>query len=169
MPDTKTYISKIKLANGTTVYVKDADGRANLTTLLGKHALESLGAAAWKAVATEISGEGLVDASVVKSYVDSQVGQIHSFDVVIDAEGGATGPSVAASKDTMYKIYMVADAQASAGTYIEWITIRSGAESAYTYTWEKIGSTKTDLSGYISNTITIAGIRLNKDISVSEL
>lgn len=169
MPDTKTYISKIKLANGTTVYVKDADGRANLTTLLGKHTLESLGAAAWKAVATEISGEGLVDASVVKSYVDSQVGQIHSFDVVIDAEGGATGPSVAASKDTMYKIYMVADAQASAGTYIEWITIRSGAEGTYTYAWEKIGSTKTDLSGYISNTITIAGIRLNKDISVSEL
>lgn len=169
MPDTKNYISKIKLANGTTVYVKDADGRANLTTLLGKHALESLGAAAWKAVATEISGEGLVDASVVKSYVDSQVGQIHSFDVVIDADGGATGPSVAASKDTMYKIYMVADAQASAGTYIEWITIRSGAESVYTYAWEKIGSTKTDLSGYISNTITIAGIRLNKDISVSEL
>lgn len=169
MPDTKTYISKIKLANGTTVYVKDADGRANLTTLLGKHALESLGAAAWKAVATEISGEGLVDASVVKSYVDSQVGQIHSFDVVIDTDGGATGPSVAASKDTMYKIYMVADAQASAGTYIEWITIRSGAEGAYTYAWEKIGSTKTDLSGYISNTITIAGIRLNKDISVSEL
>ena len=169
MPDTKTYISKIKLANGTTVYVKDADGRANLTTLLGKHALESLGAAAWKAVATEISGEGLVDASVVKSYVDSQVGQIHSFDVVIDADGGATGPSVTASKDTMYKIYMVADAQASAGTYIEWITIRSGTEDAYTYAWEKIGSTKTDLSGYISNTITIAGIRLNKDISVSEL
>lgn len=169
MTDIKTYISKIKLANGTTVYVKDANGRANLTTLLGKHALESLGAAAWKAVATEISGEGLVDASVVKSYVDSQVGQIHSFDVVIDADGGATGPSVAASKDTMYKIYMVADAQASAGTYIEWITIRSGAEGAYTYAWEKIGSTKTDLSGYISNTITIAGIRLNKDISVSEL
>lgn len=169
MPDTKTYISKIKLANGTTVYVKDTDSRANLTTLLGGHALEALGAAAWKAVATEISGEGLVDASVVKSYVDSQVGQIHSFDVVIDADGGATGPSVAASKDTMYKIYMVADAQASAGTYIEWITIRSGAEDAYTYTWEKIGSTKTDLSGYISNTITIAGIRLNKDISVSEL
>lgn len=169
MPDTKTYISKIKLANGTTVYVKDADGRANLTTLLGDHALEALGAAAWKAVAANISGEGLVDASIVKAYVDSQVGQIHSFDVVIDADGGATGPSVAASKDTMYKIYMVADTQASAGTYIEWITIRSGTENAYTYAWEKIGSTKTDLSGYISNTITIAGIRLNKDISASEL
>lgn len=169
MPDITKYISKIKLADGSVVGIKDAVIQGNLKTLLGDHTLEALGAAAWKAVAENISGEGLVDASVVKAYVDSQVGQIHSFDVVIDADGTATGPSVAASKDTMYKIYMVADVQASAGTYIEWITIRSGAEGAYTYAWEKIGSTKTDLSGYVSNTITIASIRLNKDISVSEL
>lgn len=154
---------------GVDYNLKDAAATAKLETLLGKQTIQELGAAAWKAVAANISGEGLVDASVVKAYVDSQVGQIHSFDVVIDADGTAAGPSVAASKDTMYKIYMVADAQASAGTYIEWITIRSGAEDAYTYAWEKIGSTKTDLSGYVSNTITIAGLRLNKDISVSEL
>lgn len=169
MPDTKTYISKIKLANGTTVYVKDADGRANLTTLLGGHALEGLGAAAWKAVAANISGEGLVDASVVKAYVDSQVGQIHSFDVVIDADGGATGPSVAASADTMYKIYMVPDVNASAGAYIEWITIRSSVEDTYTYAWEKIGSTKTDLTGYVSKDTTIATIKLDHNITVTEL
>lgn len=169
MPDTKTYISKIKLANGTTVYIKDADGRANLTTLLGGHTLEALGAAAWKAVAANISGEGLVDASVVKAYVDSQVGQVHSFDVVIDADGGATGPSVAASADTMYKIYMVPDGNASAGAYIEWITIRSGAEGAYNYAWEKIGSTKTDLTGYVSKDTTIATIKLDHNITVAEL
>ena len=154
---------------GVDYNLKDAAATAKLETLLGKQTIQELGAAAWKAVAANISGEGLVDASVVKAYVDSQVGQIHSFDVVIDADGTAAGPSVAASKDTMYKIYMVADAQASAGTYVEWITIRSGAENAYTYAWEKIGSTKTDLNGYVSNTITIAGIRLNKDVSVSEL
>lgn len=162
-------ISKIKLANGTTIDIKDAQGRADMTTILGGHALEALGAAAWKAVAANISDTGLIDAATVKSYVDSQVGQIHSFDVVIDADGTAGGPSVVASADTMYKIYMVADAQASAGTYIEWITIRSGAEGSYTYAWEKIGSTKTDLSGYVSNTVTIAGIQLNKDISVADL
>lgn len=162
-------ISKIKLANGTTVTLKDAQGRADMTTILGGHALEALGAAAWKAVAANISGEGLVDASVVKAYVDSQVGQIHSFDVVIDPAGTADGPSVAASADTMYKIYMVADAGASAGSYIEWITIRSGAEGAYTYAWEKIGSTKTDLTGYVSKETTIAGIALDKNISVAEL
>ena len=32
-------ISKIKLANGTTVTLKDAQGRTNMTTLLGSHAL----------------------------------------------------------------------------------------------------------------------------------
>ena len=163
------YISKIKLANDTTVDIKDAEGRANVTKLLGGHALEALGAAAWKAVAANISGEGLVDASVVKAYVDSQVGQIHGFDVVIDPNGTAAGPATAASADTMYKIYMVADEGASAGSYIEWITIRSGEEGAYTYAWEKIGSTKTDLTGYVSKETTIAGIALDKNISVADL
>ena len=162
-------ISKIKLANGTTVTIKDAQGRADMTTILGGHALEALGAAAWKSVAANISGEGLVDASVVKAYVDSQVGQIHSFDVVIDPNGTAAGPATAASADTMYKIYMVSDEGASAGSYIEWITIRSGAEGAYTYAWEKIGSTKTDLTGYVSKETTIAGIALDKNISVADL
>lgn len=162
-------ISKIKLANGTTVTLKDAQGRANMTTILGGHALEALGAAAWKAVAANISGEGLVDAATVKAYVDGQVGAIHSFDVVIDPNGTAAGPAVTASADTMYKIYMVADDNASAGTYVEWITIRSGEADAYTYAWEKIGSTKTDLTGYVSKETTIAGIALDKDISVEQL
>ena len=168
MPD-MTYISKIKLANGTIVGLKDAVGRANLATLLGEHSLEALGAAAWKAVAANISGEGLVDAATVKAYVDGQVGAIHSFDVVIDPDGTAAGPAVVASADTMYKIYMVADENASAGTYIEWITIRSGEAEAYTYAWEKIGSTKTDLTGYVSKETTIAGIALDKNISVADL
>lgn len=163
-------ISKIKLANGTIVTLKDAQGRANVTTLLGGHDLEALGAAAWKAVAANISGEGLVDASVVKAYVDSQVGQIHNFDVVIDATGtAASGPSVTASADTMYKIYLVPSADAAAGSYIEYITIRSGAEGAYTYAWEAIGNTKVSLSGYVPTTTTIATIALDHNITVAEL
>lgn len=166
-----TDISKIKLANGTTVTIKDAEGRNNVTKLLGGHAIEALGAAAWKAVAAEVKGGGadLPTAEAVKSYVDSAVGKVHNFDVVIDPNGTAAGPATAASADTMYKIYMVADEGASAGSYIEWITIRSGAESAYTYTWEKIGSTKTDLTGYVSKETTIAGIALDKNISVADL
>lgn len=164
------YISKIKLANGSSVDIKDAEGRANVTTLLGGHALKALGAAAWKAVAANISGEGLVDAAIVKSYVDSQVGQIHNFDVVVDAAGTvAAGPSVTASADTMYKIYLVPSDDAAAGGYIEYITIRSGAEGAYTYAWEAIGNTKVSLSGYVPTTTTIATIALDHNITVAEL
>ena len=163
------YISKIKLANGTSVDIKDAEGRNNVTTLLGGHALEALGAAAWKAVAANISGEGLVDAATVKSYVDSQVGQIHNFDVVIDTAGTSAGPSVAASADTMYKIYLVPSDDAAAGSYIEYITIRSGVEGAYTYAWEAIGNTKVSLSGYVPTTTTIATIALDHNITVTEL
>lgn len=167
MADNKL-LSKVVI-NGSTYDLKDAVARTKVETLIGSHAVEALGAAAWQAVAANISGTGLIDAAAVKSYVDSQVGQVHSFDVVIDAAGTAAGPSVTASADTMYKIYMVPDEQASAGAYIEWITIRSGAKGAYTYAWEKIGSTKTDLSGYVSNEIKIAGLQLNKDITVAEL
>ena len=163
-------ISKIKLATGDIVTLKDAQGRADMTTILGGHDLEALGAAAWKAVAANISGEGLVDASVVKAYVDSQVGQIHNFDVVIDATGtAASGPSVTASADTMYKIYLVPSADAAAGSYIEYITIRSGAEGAYTYAWEAIGNTKISLTGYVPTNTTIATIALDHNITVNEL
>ena len=156
---------------GVDYNLKDAVATAKLEKLLGKQTLQELGAAAWKAVATEVTGggEALPTAEAVKSYVTSQVGQIHSFDVVIDPAGTADGPSVAASADTMYKIYMVADVQASAGTYIEWITIRSGAKGAYTYAWEKIGSTKTDLTGDVSKETTIATITLDHNITVAEL
>lgn len=167
MADNKL-LSKVVI-NGNTYDLKDAVARTKVETLIGSHAVVALGAAAWQAVAANISGTGLIDAATVKDYVDSQVGHVHSFDVVIDAAGTAAGPSITASADTMYKIYMVPDEQASAGAYIEWITIRSGDASAYDYTWEKIGSTKTDLSGYVSNEIKIAGLQLNKDITVAEL
>ena len=162
-------ISKIKLANGTTVTIKDAQGRADMTTILGGHALEALGAAAWQAMAASISDAGIADAATVKAYVDSQVGQIHNFDVVIDPAGTTAGPSVVASADTMYKIYLVPSKDAAAGGYIEYITIRSGAEGAYTYTWEAIGNTKVSLTGYVPTTTTIATIALDHNITVAEL
>lgn len=163
-------ISKIKLANGTTVTIKDAQGRADMTTILGGHALEALGAAAWKAVATEVSKSAdLPTAEAVKSYVDSAVGKIHNFDVVIDPAGTAAGPSVVASADTMYKIYLVPTGEAAAGEYIEYITIKSGDGEAATFKWEPIGSTKTNLTGYVPTTTTIATIKLDHNITVAEL
>lgn len=160
-------ISKIKLANGTTVTLKDAQGRADMTTILGGHALEALGAAAWKAVAANISGEGLVDASVVKDYVDAQIKTIPEFDVVIVADGDDL-PT--ASADTFHKIYLKKDAHAVIGnSYDEYITVRSGSEGNYTYSWEQVGSTAIDISGKVDKTTTIAGIALDHNITVAEL
>lgn len=153
---------------GTDYNLKDAAATTKLNTLLGEQTVKELGAAAWKAVAANISDsdEGLPTAKDVKAYVDAQVGTIHNFDVVIDADGtAATGPSVAASAATMYKIYLVHDANAEAGSYIEYITIKSGE----TYKWEAIGSTKTSLDGYVEKSQKIAGLTLNKDITTAEL
>lgn len=154
---------------GVDYNLKDAAATAKLKTLLGEQTVQELGAAAWKAVAANISGEGLVDASVVKAYVDSQVGQIHNFDVVIDAAGTAAGPSVTASADTMYKIYLVPTGEAAAGEYLEYITIKSGDGEAATFKWEPIGSTKTNLTGYVPTSTTIATIKLDHNITVAEL
>ena len=152
---------------GTDYNLKDAAATAKLKTLLGEQTVKELGAAAWKAVAANISegDEGLPTAKDVKAYVDAQVGTIHNFDVVIDATGTEAGPSVTASADTMYKIYLVPDANAEAGSYVEYITIKNGE----TYKWEAIGSTKTSLDGYVEKSQKIAGLTLNKDITVAEL
>ena len=153
-------ISKIKLATGDIVTIKDAQGRADVTTLLGGHALGALGAAAWKAVATEISGKGLVDASVVKAYVDAQVGAIPSFDVIVVADGSDL-PT--ASADTFHKIYL--KKEGLSGTYAEYITYKNGDA----YAWERIGVLDVDLKAYVKKTTTIAGIDLNDNITVAEL
>ena len=157
-------ISKIKLANGTTVTIKDAQGRANMTTILGGHALEALGAAAWKAVAANISGEGLVDAATVKAYVEAQIKTIPEFDVVIVADGEELP---VASADTFHKIYLKkASATGIAqNIYKEYITVKNGD----TYSWELIRDTAIDVSGKVDKTTTIAGIALDHNITVAEL
>ena len=150
---------------GVDYNLKDAAATQKLATMLGDHAVEKLGAAAWMAMAASISDNGIADAATVKAYVDAQFGTIHNFDVVIDTAGTAAGPSVTASADTMYKIYLVPDSNAEAGSYIEYITIKTDEN----YKWEAIGSTKTSLSGYVEKSQKIAGLTLNKDITVAEL
>ena len=152
---------------GVDYNLKDAAATQKLATLLGNHAVEELGAAAWKAVAADISGKGLVDASTVKDYVDAQVATIPKFDVVVVADGDDL-PT--ASADTFHKIYLKKDAHAIAGnSYDEYITIRSGAEGSYAYSWEQVGTTEIDISGKVDKTTTIAGLTLDHNITVAEL
>ena len=157
-------ISKIKLADGTIVTIKDAKGQADMTTILGGHKLEALGAAAWKAVAANISGEGLVDAATVKAYVEAQIKTIPEFDVVIVADGEDLP---AASADTFHKIYLkkASTTGIAQNIYKEYITVKNGDN----YSWELIGDTAIDVSGKVDKTTTIAGIALDKNITVEQL
>ena len=160
------YLSKVKL-EGVVYNLKDAQARQDLANLL-----TSLKAAAYKEVTTAVetaAAEKLPTSAAVKNYVDAQVGTINKFDVVVDTAGAGGAPATTASEDTMYQLTLVPDDHASAGTYIEWITIRSGSEGAYTYAWEKIGSTQADLTGYVVKTAEIAGIEIGDGISVEDL
>lgn len=86
----------------------------------------------------------LPTSKAVYDYVDSMIETIPEFDVVV-----VSGDLPTASADTFHKIYLQnASSPASPNLYKEWITIRSGSEGAYTYTWELIGDTSMSLDGY---------------------
>ena len=152
--DTPT-LKQIKIGDNV-YYIKDAAARAILDTYT---ALPTY------APTTDIGATGntVATTETIKRYVDAQVGAIHKFDVTIYEE------LPAASADTMYILGLVADASAEAGTYLEYITIRNGSEGNYTYAWEQIGSTKTDLTDYVKKTTKVAGIALDHDITIEEL
>ena len=161
------FLSKIKVGN--TVYdLKDATSRANLETLLGGHALEALGDAAWLDVDSTLtdSGTGVATSGTIKAYVDSVIETIPEFDVVVVQE------LPQASADTFHKIYLLsASSPATPNLYKEYITIRSGSAGSYTYSWELIGDTSMDLTTYLQTTATVAGVEFgqNKAISAADL
>ena len=152
--DTPT-LKQIKIGDNV-YYIKDAAARAILDTYTALPTYTPT---------TDIGATGntVATTETIKKYVDAQVGAIHKFDVTIYEK------LPAASADTMYILGLVADATAEAGTYLEYITIRKGSEGNYTYAWEQIGSTKTDLTDYVKKATKVAGIALDHNITVEEL
>ena len=152
--DTPT-LKQIKIGDNT-YFIKDAAARAILDTYTALPTYTPT---------TDIGaiGNTVATTETIKRYVDAQVGAIHKFDVTIYEA------LPEASADTMYILGLVADATAEAGTYLEYITIRKGSEGNYTYAWEQIGSTKTDLTDYVKKATTVAGIALDHNITVVEL
>lgn len=84
------------------------------------------------------------DDAAVKAYVDAQVGAINKFDVAIVD----TLPT--ASAETMFILYLVKNSDAASGYYVEYITIDNGEDAETRYTWEAIGSTKMDVTGFVT-------------------
>lgn len=56
-----------------------------------------------------------------------------------------------ASKDTVGKIYFISHIHGEKDIYDEYLTVIGGTEETPTYSWEKIGNTDIDLSGYAKN------------------
>lgn len=80
-----------------------------------------------------------------KGEVDSMIGAIQGFTCIVVPE------LPTASAETMGAIYLVpSEDPQTQNVKDEYITIRSGVEGSYTYSWEQIGSTAIDLSGYVT-------------------
>lgn len=56
-----------------------------------------------------------------------------------------------ASRDTVGKIYFIAHTHSEKDIYDEYLTVIGGTKETPTYSWEKIGNTDIDLSGYAKN------------------
>jgi len=85
-----------------------------------------------------------------KSQVDGLISGIHQFTYQVEPDRSIleTTPTAA----NMYIIYLLPISGASSpNAKDEYIVIRSGTEGNYTYAWEMIGTTETDLSGYVSD------------------
>lgn len=80
-----------------------------------------------------------------KGEVDELIGAIQGFTYIVVSE------LPTASAETMGIVYLVpSEDPQTQNVKDEYITIRSGVEGSYTYSWEQIGSTAIDLSGYVT-------------------
>lgn len=154
-------LSKIKIGDNY-YYMKDADVRAILDTFNNAIVTGTIAENASNGNTTD-----LVTLGVVKDYVNAQVGTINKFDVeVANPDKILTTPTA----DDMYILYLVPSENAAAGSYVEYIVLRSGTEGNYTYAWEQIGNTTIDLTGYLSTDATVAGVKFtNGNVSATAL
>ena len=135
-------ISKLTV-NGESYFLKDADVRAILDTFNNSVVTAQFGAVT--------DTNRLVYSQNIKSYVDNAI-SINSKLTVI-----AVDELPSASADTMGAIYLVpADKTGTNNIKDEYITIQSGTDPDYTYSWEKIGTTEIDLSNYVTNVSYVA-------------
>ena len=144
-------LSKIQIG-GKTYEIKDLIARQNIGSLsAGLDAIAADLAALKYVEATGVyANDAAIKAAIeagdasMKSYVDAQVGAINKFDVhVMQAEEALP----TASAETMYVLYLKPESDAASGSYVEYITVKDGEE----YRWEAIGSTKMDVTGFVTS------------------
>ena len=162
-------ISKIKINEQEALNIKDAQGRANMTTLLGGHTLAGLGDAAWKGVATVVSSastnDDLATAKAVYDAITALGKALHFVGVATKQEGET---ELEAVQRTFPVAEQMEGAIAVCGTK-EFITY--GTPLA----WNEFGDeglylTKSEAeANYVKKVLTIAGIDLADNITAAEL
>lgn len=161
-------LSKIKV--GGTIYdLKDADARGKLGTLLGSHAVEALGTAAWlDSVGTVAEGgTNLPTAGAVHAAIQTAVAGIAGAMHFVGVITGATFEEALAGYKAAHPEY-----KENAGD----IVIYGVKEYVYAGgTWHELGDESiyltiaTAAETYVAMTRTIAGIDLQNDITADEI
>ncbi len=102
-----------------------------------------------------------------KQYVDSAISGVTQFKYEIKASYADLGT---ASADTMGKIFLVPHSHnpndGKPDSYDEYITIDKGESASPRYTWERIGNTDIDLSGYVPTSRKVNNKALSADITL---
>ena len=129
-------LSKIKIGNDY-YYLKDQDVRSIIDGYNNSIVTGTIG------TVDGSDGNAFVRASDIKSYVDQLVSVGLVVEVVTEL------PEANASN--MGKIFLISDSHTTGDVYDEYLVVRTGDSSAYSYSWEKIGNTDIDLSGYVSD------------------
>lgn len=160
-------ISKIKINEGEALNIKDATGRANMTTLLGGHSLTALGDAAWKGVAAAISAES-TDLATSKAVYDAiqAIGKALHFVGVATKQDGET--ELEAVERTYPAASQTEGAIAVCGSkeFIVYGTTKAWHE----FGDESIYLTKAEAeANFVKKILTICGIDLADNISVAEM
>lgn len=164
-------ISKIKLGEGDALNLKDAQGRANMTTLLGAHSLTALGEAAWKGVAESIttSDTGLATGKQVYDAIAS-IGTALRFVGIATKQEGET------ELEAVNRTFAPAEQQAGAVAICgvkEFICAANGVDGAMQ--WNEFGDVSAyetaahAAATYVAKTLKVAGLTLESDISVAAL
>lgn len=163
MPD----ISKIKINSGEALDIKDATGRANMSTLLGGHNLAALGSAAWLNVVDEVTDGNLnpVTSNAVADAIATLGQALRFVGIATKQEGETEAQAVerefpAASQTAGAVAICGAKEFICAGSPLAWNEF--GDVSAYETSAHAEAT-------FVKKALTIAGIDLNDNITADEL
>ena len=88
-----------------------------------------------------------------KAYID-RIAEL-GFEIVVLT---TLPPEDAASYETYHNnIVLITDNTSVTGSSVEYVIVRSGTSGSYTYKWEKIGTTTTDLTAYAKKGVPTSG------------